>query len=243
MDTVAKLCQQEAHLAHEPNREDLIYHNAISRIRSNSLVKVISLLRLALIHLFLILFLSAADTSADTGGGDYPPKDFNWGLSVYGGILFQDSLDEITKGKPRIRESSFILAVALAREIWRFRDWFGFELEGQAVRHFDEMNHWEFNGLLVARWHMFPWDNFVDTSFAIGDGISYATEVPKVEKREDKDAGKWLNYLMFELTLGLPQYPKWDVLFRIHHRSSVQGRIGARDAGSNFFCTGIRYNF
>ena len=200
-------------------------------------------MRFKILYLFLILILFSTDTLANSGEGEYSPKDFKWGLSVYGGLLFQDSLDEITKGQPRIREHSYILAVALAREIWRFRDLFGFELEGQTVRHFDEMNHWEFNGLLVARWRWFPWDKYLDTSFAIGDGISYATEVPKVEKREDSDAGKYLNYLMFELTFGLPQYSKWDVLFRIHHRSSVQGRIGARDAGSNFFCTGIRYNF
>jgi len=194
-------------------------------------------------HLFLILLFSVTDVSADSGEGEYSPKDFKWGLSVYGGILFQDSLDEITKGTPKIREHSYILAVALAKEIWRFRDLFGFELEGQTVKHFDEMNHWEFNGLLVARWRLFPWDKYLDTSFAIGDGISYATEVPEIEEEKDSDAGKWLNYLMFELTFGLPQYQKWDVLFRIHHRSSVRGLIGARDAGSNFFCAGIRYNF
>ncbi len=191
----------------------------------------------------LILLLFTPGISADSGEGEYSAKDFRWVLSVYGGILFQDSLDEITKGQPRIREHSYILAVALAREIWRFRDWFGFELEGQIVRHFDEMNHWEYNGLLIGRWRLFPWDKYLDTSLALGDGISYATEVPKVEEREDPDAGRWLNYLMIELTLGLPQYPKWDVLFRIHHRSSVRGSIGARDAGSNFFCSGIRYNF
>ena len=196
-----------------------------------------------LLYSLLILLLFTPGISADSGEGEYSPKDFKWGLSVYGGLLFQDSLDEITKGRPRIREHSYILAVALAREIWRFRDLFGFELEGQTVRHFDEMNHWEFNGLLIGRWRLFPWDKYLDTSFAIGDGLSYATEVPKVEEREDPDAGRWLNYLMFELTLGLPQYPKWDVLFRIHHRSSLKGSIGASDAGSNFFCTGIRYNF
>jgi len=137
-----------------------------------------------LLYLFLILIFFTTDASADSGEGEYSPKDFKWDFSVYGGILFQDSLDEITKGRPKIREHSYILAVALAREIWRFRDLFGFELEGQTVRHFDEMNHWEFNGLLVARWRLFPWDKYLDTSFAIGDGISYATEVPEIEEEK-----------------------------------------------------------
>lgn len=201
------------------------------------------MLPLKLRYSFLILLFSASISLAGGFEKAIPPENFKWGLSLYGGLLFQDSLDEITKGTPRIREHSYILVTALARELWRFRDWFGFELEGQVVRHFDEMNHWEFNGLLAARWRLFPWDKYLDTSFAIGDGISYATEVPEIEEKKDEDAGRWLNYLMFELTFGLPQTPKWDVLFRIHHRSSVRGNIGARDAGSNFFCTGIRYNF
>ena len=201
------------------------------------------MMRIIITYSLLILFFLAGDALAGDGGKTYPPKDFKWGVSVYGGLLFQDRLDEITKGKPRIREHSYILVTALEREIWRFRNLFGFELEGQIVRHFDEMNHWEFNGLLIGRWRWFPWDRYLDTSFAMGDGLSYATGVPKVEKREDPDAGRYLNYLMFELTFGLPQYPKWDWLFRIHHRSSIRGTIGARDAGSNFFCTGIRYNF
>ncbi len=204
---------------------------------------ITTMMRIKIIYLWLILFFLVGDALAGDGGNTHPPKDFKWGVSVYGGLLFQDRLDEITKGKPRIREHSYILVTALEREIWRFRNLFGFELEGQVVRHFDEMNHWEFNGLLIGRWRWFPWDRYLDTSFAMGDGISYATGVPKVEKREDPNAGRYLNYLMFELTFGLPQYPKWDMLFRIHHRSSIRGTIGARDAGSNFFCTGIRYNF
>jgi len=171
------------------------------------------------------------------------PQHYKWGLSVYGTILVQDSLNDIFEGEARIRESSFLFVVALSRELWRYRQWFGIGLEGQIGKHFDEMNHWEFNGLLTARWLKFPWDKYVDTSFAVGDGLSYATEVPEVEEREDPDAGKWMNYLMFELALGLPQYPRWDLFCRIHHRSSIHGLIGADRAGSNFVGLGIRYNF
>ena len=52
---------------------------------------------------------------------------------------------------------------------------------------------WEFNGLIIARWRLFPWDKYLDTSFAIGDGISYATEVPEIEEKKDTDSGRWLN--------------------------------------------------
>ena len=75
----------------------------------------------------------------------------------------------------------------------------------------------------------------------MGDGISYNTEISKVEKEDDEDAGMVLNYLMFELTLGLPKYRQWDVVVRIHHRSSIYGMAGA--AGSNFLTAGIKYSF
>jgi hypothetical protein len=43
----------------------------------------------------LILLFSASISLADGSEKEIPPKDFKWGLSVYGGLLFQDSLDEI----------------------------------------------------------------------------------------------------------------------------------------------------
>jgi hypothetical protein len=87
-------------------------------------------LLLKLRYSILILLYSASISLADGSETELAAENFKWGLSVYGGLLFQDSLDEITKGTPRIREHSYILVTALTRELWRFRDWFGFELEG-----------------------------------------------------------------------------------------------------------------
>ena len=63
--------------------------------------------------------------------------------------------------------------------------------------------HMEFNGLIIARWLTFPWDNFVDTNFAVGEGLSLATEVPEIENRNHDDESAILNYLLFELTFPL----------------------------------------
>jgi hypothetical protein len=96
-------------------------------------------------------------------------------------------------------------------------------------------------GVLIGRWHYFPWNKWVNTSFAVGDGISYYTEVSEVEEEDDDDAQRTLNYLLFELTLGLPKYPRVDLVFRIHHRSSVFGLAGA--GGSNFVTGGFKFAF
>jgi hypothetical protein len=62
-----------------------------------------------------------------------------------------------------------------------------------------------------------------------------------VEEENDEDAQQALNYLLFEVALGLPEYPKWDLVFRIHHRSEVFGLYGA--GGSNFVGAGIKFSF
>lgn len=55
--------------------------------------------------------------------------------------------------------------------------------------------------------HTFPWNRYLKTSFAMGEGISYTT---RVSYKECKDAGedegrhKFLNYLMAELTFTFP---------------------------------------
>jgi hypothetical protein len=75
----------------------------------------------------------------------------------------------------------------------------------------------------------------------VGDGLSYNTETSEVELDDDEDAGRWLNYLMFELTLGLPAYPRWDFVYRVHHRSGVRGLVGY--GGSNYPSIGFKYAF
>jgi hypothetical protein len=174
------------------------------------------------------------DRSAATAG-----RDLKWALTVYGGTSVQPDLGHVLIFQVHRDHDTYLLVAALAREFWRYRDWFDFELEGQVGKHFDYMDQWEFNGLIVGRWNRFPWDDIIDTSIAVGEGMSYATETPKVELEDDENAGNWLNYLLFEFTFGLPDIPQWSLVYRIHHRSSAWGTVGA--GGSNFMCVGVKY--
>jgi hypothetical protein len=116
-------------------------------------------------------------------------------------------------------------------------------VEGQAVKHSGLQHHWEFNTLLVARWHLFPWNRHVDTSVAVGEGLSYATRTPFVEAKDHDQTSHLLNYLLFEITAGLPRYPNWHLSGRIHHRSGVYGIFGGVHGASNFLGFGVRYTF
>jgi hypothetical protein len=194
--------------------------------------------------LFLLLALMtcfASDTWAEDDTTENDGARYKWFLTAYGGAHAQDDLQDVVTFQPKFEDNAYIAAIALARQLWHYENYLSFELEGQVAKHFNKDTQWEFVGVFIGRWHYFPWNKYVDTSFAVGDGLSYYTDVSEVEKEDDEDAQRVLNYLMFELALGLPEYPRWDLVFRIHHRSSVFGLVGA--GGSNFVCGGIKFAF
>jgi len=190
--------------------------------------------------LSLLLLFSLPNAFADNNKEEDNTLERKWFLTVYGGLHAQKTLGGLLTFQATFPDDTYIAVVALGREFWRYKQ-LSLEVEGQVGKYFGQEHQWQFNGLLVARWHLFPWNKYIDTTLAVGDGISYNTEISKVEKEDDEDAGMVLNYLMFELTLGLPKYRQWDVVVRIHHRSSIYGMAGA--AGSNFLTAGIKYSF
>jgi len=102
---------------------------------------------------------------------------------------------------------------------------------------------YEFNPYVEGRWTNFPWNNVISTSFAIGEGISYDTSIPTLEKKSSDNTKRLLNYLMLEATLALPDNPRWQLVARIHHRSGAFGLYHAGNTGSNDVGLGIRYLF
>jgi len=191
--------------------------------------------------LISLLLSSLTYAFADDVKNENKTPEHKWFLTVFGGPAVQPNLENVAIFNMRVEDDTYIGVAALAREFWRYENWISFEVEGQVGKYFGDEHQWQFSGLIIGRWHRFPWENYVDTSFAVGDGLSYNTETSKIEKEDDEEAGKWLNYLMFELTLGLPEYPRWDLVYRIHHRSSIGQRIGA--GASNFAAFGIKYSF
>ena len=106
-------------------------------------------------------------------------------------------------------------------------------------------------GALFAslRWSNFPWNDALPTAMAIGWGVSYTDGLTANEAQDaqdtDEDEGpqRWLNYLSVEYAFGLPQYPRWQVFYRLHHRSGAFGLFAANDVGSNVMGLGLRYRF
>src|SRR3990167_11404494 len=72
----------------------------------------------------------------------------------------------------------------------------------------DQHTIYEFDPYLIFRWANLPWNKILTTSFALAEGLSYDSSIPAIEKRENDNTKRLLNYLMFEATFALPPYPR-----------------------------------
>jgi len=143
-------------------------------------------------------------------------------------------------------DDSYLAALAYSQTFHRFWESRGqWEWEGQVAKHWGLQTHWEFNALVVLRWMRFPGSEHVRTSVALGDGLSYATEIPPLElaSHTNEGATQLLNYMLVEVAAGVPSIPAWDLVFRIHHRSGVFGLFDGVDGGSNVIAFGLKYRF
>jgi hypothetical protein len=167
-----------------------------------------------------------------------------WFVSLYTGQYSDTALNEIIRLNTDF-EGSYVHVVSLGKELGKYKDLIGYELEGQAAWHTGKQDHEELNCAFTLRWLPFFWDKFLDTSFAFGNGLSYATSAPELEIREGDEhkSTHLLYYILVELAFAMPRQPQWNLFIRIHHRSSVFGLIDNITTGSNFVGLGLRYNF
>ncbi len=167
-------------------------------------------------------------------------------VTAYYAHYSPDRMLEILQLKnPQVSGHSQLAALAWSYRLNEQPRALSWELEGQVVQHFGRQDHQEFNVLLNARWSRFPWHEFVDTSAVLGWGQSFATSVPPLEPRSDRDerSTRLLNYLLVELDFAPPSRPEWGLVLRLHHRSGVFGAYNGVNGGSNFIGVGIRHQF
>ncbi len=196
----------------------------------------------AFIVLFLALCLPSHAAAADQESSHQwaGPDRERW-VFGYAGRLSRDRMVRILTRLEASFEDSEYYAAGFGWHLgtsWEHLRW---EVEVQAGKHEGDQDHWEFVGVLVARWTKFPWDDYLDTSFAIGEGQSYATSSPVSEQR--KGTQRLLNYLLVEVSATVPGTQNWDVFTRLHHRSAVFGLYGGASGGSNVVGVGTRYRF
>lgn len=189
----------------------------------------------SMIFLFIIIFIFVLTEKVIA--------EDNMALTVYTGQMTDDDFVETLTGQASSVDA-YVLVGALAWTFYRaYEDALSFELEGQVGKWLGDQNHFEFNLPVVIRWSSFPWDHHVDTSFAYGLGLSYATSRPTAEIEIEGSTQKWLAYWFGEMAFGPPQ-SRWAGVLRIHHRSGSFGLVGDRhEGGSNTLAIGVKYGF
>src|SRR5262249_32368366 len=107
-----------------------------------------------------------------------------WALTGFGGVLsVQESSDIWLHGDFKLADDK-LFGLAVSKRLWSYGRYSDLEFETQIVKHFGGQDNFEFNLPLIVRWNAFPWDEFIDTSIAFGDGPSLATETPDLEKAQ-----------------------------------------------------------
>lgn len=207
---------------------------------------------------FLLIFQSIAfaqptastPTQSPIGGQLY--DTYPWMLTYYYGVTSDTSLIPLATGHYKHWPES-IQSIELARTLdadnW-FRRFISplvgvVQLAGNLTVRQGRAEHtiYEVDPYIAFRWANFPWNDYVVTSLAFGEGVSYASSVPSVEKKHNENTKRFLNYLMFEATFAAPNYPQLQFITRIHHRSGAFGLYRAGNTGSNVIGVGVRYLF
>lgn len=162
-------------------------------------------------------------------------------LTVYGGRLTEGEWEESFGIGTQFIQSDLIVA-ALGKTLSRSPDGGrSYELEAQIGKHSGLQDNWETNLLAGVRWHRLPWSDRLNSTAAIGLGLSYASALPRAEVTLNGGSEKLLAYWHLELTLGPPR-SDWQASLRLHHRSPAYGLFGDR-GGSNAVALGVRYAF
>jgi hypothetical protein len=107
-------------------------------------------------------------------------------------------------------------------------------------------NIFELNPYIMARWSNFPWSKTIRTTFGLGGGLSYASDIPSIEIHPQKPNGDYknlLHYIAIEATFALPKRPDWQIVYRLHHRSGVFGLMDADNVGNTAVQIGVRHYF
>ena len=186
-----------------------------------------------LLAVFLIALASADSAKAES----------NWAATLYTGRLIDGDLNDIPTGDYSFEDAYFV-CFGLKRRIYTFRNYFNLELEGRVSKFFGDQDNWELGLLGYFRWLPFPWDRYLDTSFAAGAGLSYATSLPETEIMSNGQSALLLGALSFEFTFALPATPQWNLVAGlVHHRSGAGGTFSGVKGASNGWGIGLRYKF
>jgi hypothetical protein len=172
-----------------------------------------------------------------------------WSVVAFSGMYTSRTFGNTVFGFPGDLEKNYIHALGLNRRLFTWPRHFTWEGEALFARHHGShlegrQRYDEYVACLLLRYARFPWDRYVNTSVAFGEGMSYTSRLSRREaQKASAETRKLLNYLAVEIGFAHPRYPAWSLVYRIHHRSGIFGLMGGLEGVSDYYCLGIRYRF
>ncbi|WP_045216991.1 hypothetical protein [Desulfonatronovibrio magnus] len=196
----------------------------------------------------LSFYLTPCLANDEKPAGSNPNEEFTWALSLYSGLYTSRTFGQTTFNIPGEMEKKYMHGLGLSRKIHSFWQYFALEAEGMFVAHHGKHDHGrqnyeEYVLAILLRYDHFPWNNFLHTSLAVGDGLSWTSRLSKREVQSRGKSRQFLNYLTVELAFTLPDHPRYSLVYKIHHRSGVYGLFGGIRGASDFYVLGLRYRF
>ena len=174
-------------------------------------------------------------------------------LTLFYAQLTDGDLIEIPLTVPGFKKR-YLFGASLRKELFKLKeklDWAPdhvfCDLEGVLVHKWGdwqglEQSFQELAGSFNLRYDFA--DNWINLdSISLVNGLSLTTEEPEYEEETtlNGQTSNLLYYLMLDVAFDLPCTAKWQLVFRVHHRSGVFGLIDNVDGGSNYLGIGLRY--
>ena len=167
----------------------------------------------------------------------------DWGITLFGGVQTTNDMGQTLVSPDFDKEYTFA-ALGVSRRVYSLDKYLDLEVEGAVLKHMGKQYQEEFALLLVARWLIFPWNKYIETTFAVGEGLSYNSQSATLEERlYGEKTSNLVNGMMFEWTFDVPTYPGWSLVWRLHHRSGVYGLYDGVRGAANAMGLGLKYRF
>ncbi len=160
-------------------------------------------------------------------------------VSFSAGVGTPTALIEMVRIRQLELQPQYISVLGYGYRFWNVADLISVEAEVTLAKHMERADRFSGAGAILVRWLKTPWDRIVKSSFAFGNGLSYATSPPQLETDFLERTSRLLYHFSLESTFELKD--GLDAFFRIHHRSGAFGLFENVVGGSDFLCLGLRH--
>lgn len=169
----------------------------------------------------------------------------DWSLGTYAGTYYDTEPAGFLAGRANF-SSHHLVALTASKTVWRSVTLpLSLEIDAMAGVQSGVATLGEFAVAPALRWHGFPWNATVQTSVSFAPlGVSYTTSVSPLERGDQGQGSRTLNWLFLEVALARPSAPDTEVFARLHHRCAVYDLLNNYGAnGEDFFTIGFRRRF